>query len=141
MRSTTCNICHRPLKNPISIARGMGSTCARKVRADQYKLKSPSLFSMPDFIWGYDGNVIWLKDRNLGGRSLTNGMEDVLKYLHDDIGLNPENLNIIYQDSEGMWDHVKATKKWNTWHIHYLPIQVQDYTKAKQILKHKYLKQ
>ena len=66
-----------------------------------------------DFNYGIVGNVLWIKDNNLGNMSVTNDMENVLEHLDKqlDYALSNNRYLIVYCDSEGTWDGIYYHEK------------------------------
>jgi len=60
--------------------------------------------SKADYIYKFDGDFLIIKDLNLGGMSVTNSIEDVVKNICDINNRNPNTLHIIYRDMDGIWD-------------------------------------
>lgn len=50
-------------------------------------------------ILGIKSDVIYIEDMNIGGKSLTNDIEDTIREVVNLLG----NKRIIYKDSEGVW--------------------------------------
>jgi len=107
--STTCYKCHKPLTDPISVARGIGPDCWAQSKHQDRKDKS-NLFGGANYSWGIDGQILWLKDNGGPGRSLTNDLENALARIQSEIEQPINTLKIIYRDSEGVWDGVRLTK-------------------------------
>lgn len=59
-----------------------------------------------DFDWCIEGNTIYMEDLNLGGRSLTNDMEEALTHIREIAGEEAESLFVKYKDSYGQLDSV-----------------------------------
>lgn len=108
---TTCYNCHKPLSDPISVARGIGPDCWAQRMVDSRKDKS-NLFGGSNYSWGIDGNILWLKDNGGPGRSLTNDMENALAEIQGQIENPLTEYRIIYKDSDGAWDGV-TIKRFN----------------------------
>jgi hypothetical protein len=49
-------------------------------------------------------DFIMIEDLDQGGRSLTNGIHDVVDAILYLEKLCPDEVNVIYKDSEGTWD-------------------------------------
>lgn len=58
----------------------------------------------------YVADAVVIIDKDQGNMSVTNGIEQVLAKLKDQ-GIDfTEVKNVIYRDSDGLWDEVKVTK-------------------------------
>jgi hypothetical protein len=107
-----CYICHQPLTDPLSIKLGIGPVCRAK-QTVKHKPNGNDLFgNRADYSWGIDGNLLWLKDQSISGRSLTNDMEVCLCEIQAALGTNRPitDYSIVYKDSEGVWDGVRLTR-------------------------------
>jgi hypothetical protein len=63
-----------------------------------------------DYTFEYleDRNILLMEDLNLGNRSLTNDMDEVLEELQElNPGWNWKTIRITYKDSQGRWDGVQ----------------------------------
>jgi len=61
--------------------------------------------SMSDWEFvGQEGNVVFIRDLNLGRISVTNDAEEVYTDCQELYG-NPD-CRVVYQDSEGNWDEI-----------------------------------
>lgn len=56
-------------------------------------------------------SFIMIEDLNKGGQSVTNGIERVVKEIAKKKEVNPVEFNIIYKDSEGVWDGYNFSTK------------------------------
>ncbi len=56
-------------------------------------------------------NFLVIEDLNRGAMSVTNNMETVVDECFNDKKLEPHQVYIIYQDSDGMWDGWDAAKQ------------------------------
>lgn len=50
------------------------------------------------------GGVIAIEDRDQGGMSVTNDIENVVAHIGEVEEIDPRNFLIIYRDSQGVWD-------------------------------------
>jgi len=57
--------------------------------------------------WKITGNVLHIVDLNIGGKSVTNDITNVINEITETVGNKIRTLDIIYRDSEGIWDGVK----------------------------------
>jgi hypothetical protein len=60
-----------------------------------------------DFTYSISGNVISIVDLNLGNRSVTNDIENVLRKIEHYHQGSIIGFKIMYRDSEQMWDGVQ----------------------------------
>lgn len=51
---------------------------------------------------GRDGNIVFIRDLDLGGRSVTNDAENVLRECQNAHGA----CRVVYQDSQGEWAEI-----------------------------------
>lgn len=67
---------------------------------------------MPDYFFHFvnvgDINVVVIIDKDEGGRSVTNGIENVLGEIEDSMGPVLRGQPIIYCDSNGIYDGIDA---------------------------------
>jgi hypothetical protein len=59
-----------------------------------------------DLTYSLSGNVISIIDLNLGNRSVTNNVENVLRKIEHFHQAPIFGFQIMYQDSEGVWDGI-----------------------------------
>jgi hypothetical protein len=59
-----------------------------------------------DYNWGIKEGILVIEDLNLGRMSVTNNAEGVISEIYSQIGAQLHNLDIIYKDSEGIWDQL-----------------------------------
>jgi hypothetical protein len=59
-----------------------------------------------DYNWGIKEGILVIEDLNLGRMSVTNNAEGVINEIYSQIGAQLHNLDIIYKDSEGIWDQL-----------------------------------
>lgn len=62
-----------------------------------------------DYNWGIKEGILVIEDLNLGRMSVTNNAESVISEIYTQIGTQLHNLDIIYKDSEGIWDQLIAS--------------------------------
>lgn len=109
--NTTCKICGKPLTDPISVELGIGPVC--RISGKEIELaRGGNLFTpRAVFHWGTEGvfsEIVWIIDEN-GGKSVTNDMHLVLQDISKAMNLNGKQ--IIYRDSQGVWDQVLISEK------------------------------
>ena len=107
MSKLKCNICGKPLSDPISIKMEIGPVCRVNLKQAELDAKIGDLFhAKPDFTWDIANGVLMMVDTGQG-MSLTNGMELALKEVAETIGVSRlRQLQIMYCDSMGVWDEV-----------------------------------
>lgn len=106
-----CKVCHRALRNPVSILRGIGPVCARKnlggVIDSQTNLLLETMIPKAKFDVKISGDVLLVVDLyNPGSPSMTvtNDAEAVTEYVLAHFG---SKRRILYRDTEGRWDELK----------------------------------
>lgn len=77
--------------------------------------------SIPDFKYYLLYDVLVIEDLNKGNISLTNGVEVALKIIEGETKVPFVGRDIIYQDSEGMWDAMD----WNGEEVTFLFLQCE----------------
>ena len=105
----SCNICGKPLTDPISIELGIGPICYVKKKLQEAMSRNENLFApRAEYEYGTSDGVLWIRD--VGGyKSVTNDMENVLADILKEMGRNMMEYFIIYQDSMRIWDGVQIT--------------------------------
>lgn len=103
-----CNICGKPLTDPVSVERGIGPECYGSQKRREHADKTGNLFAPPraDYTWGVDGHVLWIID-NDNGKSVTNDIEFVLGDIFEAIGQDLFSKLVMYRDSRKIWDGVR----------------------------------
>lgn len=110
MWSKNCEICGKPLSDPISVELGIGPVCRIKQKKMEAESRQQNLFAgRADYEYGMMDGVLYIKDRG-GMKSVTNDMENVLKDILDDIGSTLLDYRIMYRDSNKIWDGVRISK-------------------------------
>ena len=56
---------------------------------------------------GIDGEVIWIKDKSDGSRTVTNDAENVICEIAAELHEPITNFAIMYRDTENVWDEIK----------------------------------
>ncbi|MFA0810831.1 DUF6011 domain-containing protein [Microbulbifer epialgicus] len=110
MNNSICSRCHKPITDPRSIARGMGPQCYinHGCQNDLFGSNAPVYdFSVKEV----DGKkvlcIVDLYTDTSPTVTVTNGAELVLNEIAKKLGKLPEV--IIYQDTEGEWDRIRAS--------------------------------
>lgn len=57
-----------------------------------------------DYVVKKDEFLLAIVDKNLGGMSVTNNIENVVDEIANVEQINPEDYQIVYRDSQGEWD-------------------------------------
>lgn len=97
-----CEVCGRPLTAPVSIEAGIGPVC----RSHGHARRQLSIFdNRSDYRVELAGDVICVTDLNLGGRSVTNDAEGVIRDLAE-AGYDLARMPVIYRDSQRNWDEL-----------------------------------
>jgi len=105
-----CRQCHRPLTDPVSVKLGIGPVCRSKDsgQIDMFQSNTPAY---DYYIHERNGcSVLCIVDRydpDSPTVTVTNGVDFVLKNIANEIGELPPT--IIYRDTEGEWDRLKAS--------------------------------
>ena len=90
--------------------------------------------SQADFTYSIFANVISIVDLNLGNRSVTNDVENVLRkieYYHQG---SIAGFDIMYRDSDGMW----AGIRWDGRHASFFPLlETEEGQARKRLLERK----
>lgn len=60
-----------------------------------------------DFTYTIKNNTIEIIDLNLGNKSVTNDIENVIRKIATEQNIDPHDYKIIYKDSEGDWTEVR----------------------------------
>ncbi|CAO4181067.1 hypothetical protein EEDFHM_03847 [Methylorubrum populi] len=97
-----CEVCGRPLTDPVSIEAGIGPIC----RAAGHSRRQLGLFDNPsDYRIELAGDVICVTDLDRGGASVTNDAAGVIRDLVE-AGHDLSRMPVIYRDSTGTWDEL-----------------------------------
>ena len=133
-QTVICDKCQRPLKNPISIARGLGPQCYGAYQAEQNR--QGTRFSNPaeqsDYTYRVTNDpVLVIIDLDKGGMSITNNMAAVVTNIAADMGVDYRLLAmpIIYRDSMGEYDGVHLH---DTGAVTFYPLHTQNEFEAIQ---------
>lgn len=130
MENTTncrCGRCHRTLKSPQAIEAGYGAVCYRKTFGGSLPGKSKARAVKSDTGRGQNEavrrsdfdchlrtgsggpGIIVIEDLDAGGMSVTNNIEAVVAEAARRLEVNPGACLIIYRDSDGTYDGVRAS--------------------------------
>lgn len=130
MENTTscrCGRCHRTLKSPQAIEAGYGAVCYRKTFGGSLpgkgKPRAPkndagrnknAAAHRSDFDFHLrtdagDQSIIVIEDLDAGQMSVTNNIEAVVEEAARRLGVDPGACLIIYRDSDGIYDGVRAS--------------------------------
>ena len=83
-----------------------------------------------DFTYAMLGNVISIVDLNLGNRSVTNDIENVLHKIEHYHEGSIASFKIMYRDSDGFWDGVA----WDGQHASFFALRESDEGRARNKL-------
>ena len=104
LSSGACEVCGRPLTDPVSIEAGIGPIC----RAAGHRRRQLGLFDNPaDYRIELAGDVICISDLDLGGRTVTNDAAGVIGDLLR-LGYDLTRMPVIYRDTQGNWDELRV---------------------------------
>lgn len=120
-----CGRCNRVLKNPQAIEAGYGAVCYRKTfgsglsgkgkprtpknDAGQEKNTAAGRSDFDFHLRTVDGrNIIVIEDLDAGGMSVTNNIEVIVAEAAGQLGADPDTALIVYRDSNGTYDGVRA---------------------------------
>lgn len=103
-----CRACGRELVATASIEAGIGPICATHTGQKSGRCEQRDMF-MPDFDWFVRRGALVIIDLDLGSRSVTNSVEQVVDWIAE---INPAAvaLPIIYRDSNKCFDEIVAEK-------------------------------
>jgi len=120
-----CRRCHRPLTDAISIQIGVGPKCRIKSKNDYAGNKTMDLFGNADFEYQLLNDVVVIYDLNLGGRSVTNDVHNVLESIEKDIG-DFKGKRVIYRDSHGVFDGITISCTGDFFNFYTLNVKTLD---------------
>lgn len=83
-----------------------------------------------DFTYSIGGNIISIVDLNLGNRSVTNDIENVLRKIEHFHQASIVGFRIMYRDSEGIWDGIE----WSGEHASFFALRETDEGRARKKL-------
>lgn len=88
-----------------------------------------------DYEYSVDGSVIAIEDLDLGNRSVTNDIQNVVNDIRKELGANltMSGYSIVYKDSMGRYDGVMISENGNA---SFYPLGESDLEKAKSRLLH-----
>jgi hypothetical protein len=84
-----------------------------------------------DYTYKIDGYSLAIEDLNLGNMSVTNDIENVLATIAKKENLSLSDYQIMYCDSEGIWDGVD----YDNGKVSFFPISENEYEKAREKLR------
>lgn len=114
--STICGKCHRPLTDPKSVERGFGPDCWASIKAEEALEEKVDHSGAQRSDYDYhiaangDRRTLVIEDLDKGGMSVTNNIDAILGHICEVEGLDPQGIDIIYRDSDGIYDGVYADK-------------------------------
>jgi len=77
-----------------------------------------------DYEWGIDKDVVWVRDLDRGGMSVTNNTDAILAHLSQHVPL--QEYLLMYCDSTGTWDGLTFSGLTTD----FFPLNERDYHKA-----------
>lgn len=106
---TTCGKCHRPLSDPKSVERGHGPDCWASIQSEAPEHKHPfDTAGESDYTYHVategDRHILVIEDFDAGGVSVTNNIEAIVGSICATEELEPQSIDIVYRDSEGIYD-------------------------------------
>jgi len=114
--SSNCGICGKQLSDPKSVEIGIGPICRCKAKEEEKeKGKQGDLFMKEaDYSYEIEQGVLVIMDKDLGNKSVTNDMDNVIKKIasvEGGIEKIQKLKGITYKDSMGIWDGVRIERK------------------------------
>lgn len=104
-----CIRCKRPLTDKISLGLGVGPKCRLILKNENAGNRTMDIFGNADFEYQVLDDVIVIFDLNMGGRSVTNDIHNVLDHIEQEIG-GIKGKRVIYRDSHGIFDGIGVTR-------------------------------
>ena len=99
-----CNICGKPLTDPVSLDFGIGPVCRLNLKILESKNMTGNLFSpRADFSYTVQRGVVCITDHD-NGKSVTNDIAAVLADIAGEVNLSAHR--VIYRDTLKIWDEV-----------------------------------
>lgn len=86
-----------------------------------------------DYSWGIDADVVWIRDLDKGGMSVTNNIQNIINHLSEYLPI--KEYRLMYCDSMGKWDGLEFTGSNLT--VDYFSLNETDYDKAIKKLRHR----
>ena len=100
-----CNICGKPLTDPVSLDFGIGPVCRLRLKVQEAKNMTGNLFSpRADYTYSVQHGVVCIVDQD-NGRSVTHDIRGVLQDIADE-GVDLAKHRVIYRDTHKIWDEV-----------------------------------
>ena len=130
-----CLCCGKPLTNLQSMQIGYGDVCRMNLKIKRVGKVDMFEVNKPDFAVMYsDNQYLIIEDLDLGNKSVTNGVEEVISELSKSYNL--KELNLIYKDSDNTFDVIVLNESGKF--SNFAPLGVQDLDQAIQLHKQKY---
>lgn len=85
-----------------------------------------------DYEWGVDRDVVWVRDLDRGGMSVTNNIDGILQYLSQILPI--KEYLLMYRDSTGVWDGLA----FNGISVDFFSINETDYDRAIRKLRERF---
>jgi uncharacterized protein YbaR (Trm112 family) len=100
-----CNICGKPLTDPVSLDFGIGPVCRLKLKMQEAKNTTGNLFSpRAEYTYTVQRGVVCIVDHD-NGKSVTNDIREVLRDIAGE-GVELATHRVIYRDTHRIWDEV-----------------------------------
>lgn len=100
-----CNICGKPLTDPVSIKFGIGPICRINLKIQAAKNRTGNLFNpRAEYSYVVRDGVVCITDHD-NGKSVTNDIHAVLDDKSAD-GVDLKAHRVIYLDTYKIWDEV-----------------------------------
>ena len=85
-----------------------------------------------DYEWGVDRDVVWVRDLDKGGMSVTNNISAILQHLDRHVPL--KEYLLMYCDSRGVWDGLA----YNGVSVDFFSLNETDYNRAISKLRERF---
>lgn len=130
-----CRICGKDLKDPDSIAIGIGPVCRIRIKNENTGGGTIDMFGEAEFGYSLDSDsrVLSIVDHDFGARSVTSDIENVLARISEWSGKSLAGYKVMYRDSMGIWDGVAVNK--NGGFLGFFSLNERDSDKALNKLK------
>ncbi|GEO05520.1 hypothetical protein AAE02nite_31840 [Adhaeribacter aerolatus] len=90
------------------------------------------LAAKSDYTWGIDTDVVWIRDLDNGGMSVTNNIQNIINHLSEHLPI--KEYRLMYGDSLGKWDGLKFIG--SGLKVDFFSLNEMDYHKVIQKLRH-----
>lgn len=103
-----CICCGKKLSDPISMDVGFGPICRMHIK--NRRDEEPELFGGSNYIFYFCEEVLCIVDLDTGGKSVTNDIDNILKKLQKENGIDLYAQPIMYCDSMKIWDGIQVDR-------------------------------